>query len=169
MNNINYASIFEDVRESQNGIHQDGTLKSIILSDPSTYVRRDERLNLLLERLRSQGKKTFLLTNSEYYYSNAIMKYMLEGTSKDHPSWKDYFDIIIVSGCKPKFFMSGTTMREVDEETGNLKFVEISKFEKGKVYHGGNLSQFKKFTGTTGAEVLYIGDNISHDVIFLFF
>eukprot|EP01080_Neovahlkampfia_damariscottae_P000131 gene131-4377_t len=163
--NINYASIFEDIRQSQNGIHQDGTLKNQVIKEPSKYIRKDKRLNLLLDRLRKSNKKVFLLTNSEYYYSSAVMKFMLEGTDEEYKSWKDYFDIIIVSACKPSFFMSGTTLREVNEETGNLKFNNVCKFEKGKVYNGGNLSLFKKFTETSGSEVLYIGDNISHDIV----
>ena len=65
-------------------------------------------------------------------------------------SWKEYFDIMIVNACKPKFFSKGTTLREVDEENNTLKFIELKGFEKGKIYSGGNLQQFCVFTNTEG-------------------
>jgi 5'-nucleotidase len=93
------------------------------------------------------------------------MDYMLTDLREDYPNWKDYFDIIIVSASKPRFFMSGTSLREVDLETGKLKFTKTpERFERGKVYAGGSFSLFKKWTGTQGTEVLYIGDNINHDI-----
>ena len=41
------------------------------------FVHRDERLPMLLDRLRENGVKTFLLTNSEFWYTEAIMTYLL--------------------------------------------------------------------------------------------
>lgn len=60
------------------------------------------------------------MTNSDYQYTNKIMTYLFD--LEDLPehlkgkSWKEYFDLIIVSACKPTFFKSeGTALREVDE------------------------------------------------------
>lgn len=45
-------------------------MKKIILSNIEHYVVKDERIVKLLLQLRSCGRKTFLLTNSEYSYTN---------------------------------------------------------------------------------------------------
>jgi 5'-nucleotidase len=162
-NSMTYCGVFEDVNDTINALHRDGLMKNEILGNPDKYIKKDIRIPTLLERLRLQEKKTFLLTNSEYYYTNGVMKHLLGNL------WKEYFDIVIVNGRKPHFFGDGTTLREVDEKTGNLKLSNISSsttgFERGKIYNGGNLSLFKKFTKTTGGEVLYVGDSINHDVI----
>jgi 5'-nucleotidase len=158
---LSYWGIFEDLRSTLNLVHA-GPLKETILKDPETFLRKDGKVPLLLERLKKMGKKTFLMTNSDYNYSSGVLKYILG------PNWKDYFDIIIVSAQKPNFFGEGTTLREVDEENGLLKLTNVSsrtEFEKGRVYNGGNLEIFKKLSKTQGREVLYCGDNINHDIV----
>lgn len=159
---MSYWGIFEDLREVVNVVHGGGILKQAVLADPETFLRKDGRVPKLLEALRQGGKKTFLMTNSEFHYSQEVMKHILG------PGWKDYFDIIIVNASKPAFFSEGTTLREVEEESGLLRFTNVShqnRYEKGKIYHGGSLDIFKRFTQTEGREILYVGDNINHDIV----
>ena len=54
-----------------------GDLKKHTVASLEEYVHRDERLPMLLDRLRENGVKTFLLTNSEFWYTEAIMTYLL--------------------------------------------------------------------------------------------
>ena len=42
------------------------------------YVVKDERLPMLLSRMRESGVKVFLLTNSEYWYTEKIMTYLFD-------------------------------------------------------------------------------------------
>eukprot|EP01080_Neovahlkampfia_damariscottae_P003084 gene3084-5254_t len=162
-NSMTYWGIFEDVNEVINELHRGGGIKLEIMTSPEKYIKKDIKIATLLERLRIQEKKTFLMTNSEFYFTNAVMTYLLGSL------WKDFFDIVIVNAHKPSFFCEGTTLREVDETTGNLKLSNISGgstgFQRGKIYNGGNLDLFKKFTKTSGSEVLYVGDSITHDVM----
>lgn len=165
---ISYWSLFDDVRECTHEIHVDGSIKQNILGDLPSYIRKDDRLITMLRLARQNNKKTFLLTNSEFYYTTSVMEYMLstEIAEEGYDSWRDYFDIIITNACKPRFFMEGSTLREINLETGAPKFTSVSKqFEKGKIYAGGNFAMFKKLTGTKGGEVLYVGDNIMHDIV----
>lgn len=165
---ISYWSLFDDVRECTHEIHIDGSIKTVILENMPIYVRKDERLGRMLRQMRENGKKVFLLTNSEFYYTNQIMEYLLHSDEKyaGYDSWRDYFDIIITNACKPRFFMEGSTLREINLETGAPKFASVThNFEKGKVYAGGNFAMFKKLTGTKGGEVMYVGDNIMHDIV----
>lgn len=39
---------------------------------------KDERLPMLLSRIRESGAKVFLLTNSEYWYTQKIMTYLFD-------------------------------------------------------------------------------------------
>ncbi len=127
------------------------------------YLKKSN-LSTLLTRLRSHNIKVALITNSDYGYTDQIMKFLLD---KDpaYPSWRDYWDVIIVSARKPTFFAEGTTLREVSIDSGNLKIGMTDHFEKGHVYSGGGLSIFEKFTGARGNQVLYVGDHIYADII----
>ena len=42
------------------------------------YVVKDERLPMLLSRMKESGAKVFLLTNSEYWYTEKIMNYLFD-------------------------------------------------------------------------------------------
>lgn len=67
---ISYRSLFEDVRSAIHSSHIDDTIKKAVLSDIAKYVEKNPSLSVLLDRLRKQGRKLFLLTNSEYFYTN---------------------------------------------------------------------------------------------------
>jgi len=104
---ISFWSLFDDLRECTHEIHIDGSIKQAILGDLKKYIRKDERLGLMLRRFREHGRKVFLLTNSEFYYTNSVMEYLLQSDEKyvGYDSWRDYFDIIITNACKLRFFL----------------------------------------------------------------
>lgn len=41
-------------------------------------MKKDERLPMFLTRLRESGAKTFLLTNSDYNFTDKIMTYLFD-------------------------------------------------------------------------------------------
>lgn len=45
------------------------------------YIKKDGKLPQLFATFRRAGKKSFLLTNSEWYYTNAVMAYLLDDSS----------------------------------------------------------------------------------------
>ena len=57
-------------------------MKKKTVEEVDEYVHKDERLPLLLDRMRESGAKVFLLTNSEYWYTNAIMEFLLSFPDK---------------------------------------------------------------------------------------
>lgn len=59
-----------------------GDLKKKTVESVNEYVHKDERLPILLDRMRDSGAKVFLLTNSEYWYTNALMEYLLSFPDK---------------------------------------------------------------------------------------
>ncbi len=47
-----------------------GGLKKQILADLPTFVKKEPRLPVLLKRMRDTGAGAFLVTNSDYWYTN---------------------------------------------------------------------------------------------------
>ncbi|KAK3878933.1 hypothetical protein Pcinc_016476 [Petrolisthes cinctipes] len=79
---MSYKSIFQDVRAAIDWLHMQGNLKKQTVEQLDEFVHKDERLPVLLDRIRDSGAKVFLLTNSEYWYTNAIMQYLLSFPDK---------------------------------------------------------------------------------------
>lgn len=166
LNDVSYSNLFQDVRLSMDFIHGDGSLKSKVLADLPKYIKKTPELANFLDRLRQNNRTSFLLTNSEFYYTDKVMSYLLNDQNPKYENWRQYWDIIIVGANKPQFFGEGSTLREIDLPTGNLKITPIGdNFERGKVYHGGSMSLFQKMTGAKGSKVLYTGDHIFADII----
>ena len=53
-------------------------MKARTLENLEEYVHKDERLPMLLSRIRESGAKLFLLTNSDYKFTNRIMTYLFD-------------------------------------------------------------------------------------------
>ncbi|MGB5547024.1 MAG: HAD-IG family 5'-nucleotidase [Polyangiales bacterium] len=156
---LDYSVLFADIRECADLSHQDGSILDTVLADLPRYVDRDPDLGLLLHKLRSAGKRLFLLTNSGPEYSDAMMTYLLGDALGEYPSWKNYFDFICTLSKKPVFF------------TGKAPFVDVETHEqtaepaRGRVYTGGNIGALQRALGFSGDEVLYVGDHIYGDVL----
>ncbi len=160
-----YKQIFEDIRESIDQAHADDSLKRVIRADLPGFIIKDDRLAETLHKLRSSGKKLFLLTNSYGKYSNAVMTYLLDGEREAYPSWRHYFDYIIVGGKKPSFFADKSPFLEVDPDTGEARDGAVTKLRREQMYQGGNIFDFEKMTGVQGDKVLYVGDHIYGDIL----
>ena len=57
-------------------------LKKSCINNIEQFVRRDPRLAPMLEGIRRSGRKTFLLTNSDWWYTDNIMTYLLGGITQ---------------------------------------------------------------------------------------
>ncbi|KAM7289660.1 cytosolic purine 5'-nucleotidase [Ixodes scapularis] len=163
---MSYKSIFQDVRGAVDAIHTYGQLKTETVNNLDKYLEKDERLPLLLDRMRAHDKKLFLLTNSDYAYTAKIMQYLFDFPNTKHRSWESYFDYIVVDALKPLFFGEGTILRQVDTTTGALRIgSHIGPLQLGQVYSGGSCDVFTEFVGAKGKDVLYIGDHIYGDIL----
>ncbi|KAM7533325.1 hypothetical protein Aperf_G00000120494 [Anoplocephala perfoliata] len=165
---MSYHSIYDDVYAVANWMHQ-GELKKKTMEDLDKYIEKNKEITLLLDKLRSRGGKVFLLTNSDFAYSQAIMKYLLEEPSDakgEIRPWTSYFDFILTDAKKPLFFDEGTLLRAVDEETGRLSIGHhIGPLQNGKIYSGGSCEVFTQLIGARGKDVLYTGDHIFGDIL----
>ncbi|CAF3474085.1 unnamed protein product [Rotaria sp. Silwood1] len=168
-NILSFRAIFNDVRNSVDRVHYATKLKERVCENIEKYVHKDEQLPILLDRIRSHGAKTFLLTNSEYWYTDKLMAYLLT-TDNDNNNpkrdWKSYFSYIVVDAQKPLFFAEGTTLRIIDPNTGSMKLGSYSgQLQQNEVYSGGSCEVFSKLIGSMGKDVLYVGDHIFGDII----
>jgi 5'-nucleotidase len=163
---VDYDKLFGDIRTAIDEAHRDDTLKSVIKSDLGAYIVKDPLLGETLHKFRSSGKKLFLLTNSLYDYTSTVMSYLLDGERKAYPSWRNYFDIVMVGGAKPAFFNELRPFVQIDPATGaQLSNGEIKHLSRDKVYQHGNVVAFEQMTGIRGDQVLYIGDHIYGDIL----
>ncbi|CAG9529824.1 unnamed protein product [Cercopithifilaria johnstoni] len=157
---ISYKSLAEDVSSAVNYIHNDSSLKSDVLQNLDKYIIKDSRIKPLLQLISAHGGRTFLLTNSNYSYTNGILSYLIGS------DWTSYFDVSIVDAKKPLWFMKGTVFRQIDTSTGTPKIgVHQGLLKKGDVYAGGNSDDFRRLFNARDREVLYIGDHIFGDVL----
>ncbi|XP_011696279.1 PREDICTED: cytosolic purine 5'-nucleotidase isoform X1 [Wasmannia auropunctata] len=168
---MSFKSIFQDVRSAVDWIHLHGDLKSKTIENLDEYVKKDERLPMFLTRIRESGAKVFLLTNSDYVFTDKIMTYLFDfphGARPDEPhrNWNTYFDTIVVDARKPLFFGEGTILRQVDTRTGALKLgTHKGPLHTGEVYSGGSCDVFTELIGAKGKDVLYVGDHIFGDIL----
>ena len=76
---MEYGRLYDDVREAIDAVHRDDSLKREVRKDIGRYIFRDPELGPALHKLRSGGKKLFLLTNSLWDYTDVVMSFLLDG------------------------------------------------------------------------------------------
>lgn len=160
-----YTQLWRDIRECIDLAHQDGSIKAVVAADMHAFIERDPALAETLHKLRSSGKRLFLLTNSAWDYTDPVMSYLLDGSLPAYPSWRNFFDIIVVSAGKPAFFTEERPFVELDGDGAPLARPAEGPFARGRVYAGGNLREFEARTRTRGDRVLFVGDHIYGDML----
>jgi HAD superfamily 5'-nucleotidase-like hydrolase len=151
-----YEKIFTDVRFSVDSVHADGSLKQEILGNLDKYIRKDPRLAPTLRELARAGKKLFLLTNSEYYYTDALLNYLLaNGGNRTLSDWRELFHLIMVEAHKPVFFTSTEGEPTAHEETD----------APCPIFSGGHARFLENALGFRGDEILYFGDHTYGDIL----
>lgn len=161
---LDYAALFDEVRDSIDLAHQDGSINEVIAGDFGRYVERDPALPETLHRLRNAGKKLFVLTNSGPSYTDRMMRFLLDGALPEHPHWRSYFDLVVCASRKPSFFTrADVPFLALDASLGNPR--EVGELQDGVVHTGGCLPSLEKHLAVGGDQVLYVGDHIYGDVL----
>jgi 5'-nucleotidase len=159
---IDYDKLFADVRAAIDEAHAEGAVYATVTSDIGAYIEREVELARTLHKLRSGGKRLFLLTNSPFGYTDQVMTHLLADVMPEYPSWRHYFEFVICSAGKPRFFQDGRPLMERD---GDVLRPVRDRLERGKVYEGGNLEEFERLVGMRSSSVLYVGDHIYGDIL----
>lgn len=153
---VDYGQVYRDVREMIDEAHGDGSIKTLIVGNTRNYVRRDPRLVHALAEFRRSGKKLFLLTNSESYYSDALLKHLLERRPGD-PPWQEHFDLLLFDARKPSFFLAS------DDPAHQARAIEWES--RVPSFSGGNAAFLESQIGATGDQILYFGDHTYGDIL----
>ncbi len=160
---LGYADLYDKVRQTLDNAHMEGKLKAEILHHPEKFIVLDPETPLALLDQKHAGKKLLLITNSEWAYTREIMAYCFDRYLPDGMTWRELFDVVVVSARKPSFFTTSNPMFEVVTEEGLLRPAS-RLMEKGKAYLGGSARQIEKYLGLSGDEILYVGDHVFGDV-----
>ncbi len=159
-----FEEVYADLRLYIDESHRDGSIKDQVLLTPEKYFIRDKHLPTTLIRQIESGKSLFLLTNSQWAYTNAVMEFVLGNDHEYFSNWRDFFEFVIVGASKPDFFTGSQPFLEVLPDSNNLKVVN-GTLRTEKIYMGGNAKLFEKLTKFSGDEILYIGDHIYGDIM----
>ena len=158
-----YHVIAQDVLNSVDNVHADGSLKLYISKHLDDFVIKEPAVVEGLKRLIRHGKKVFILTNSEYYYTRLLLEYAIEPFLNDGESWQDLFEYTITLANKPRFFYDKLRFLRIDPKTGCMTNI-FGALTPG-IYQGGHATKFTDDLALNGDEILYIGDHIYGDIL----
>jgi len=160
---MGYADLYEILNTSMGEAHMEGQLKSEIILDPGRFVDLDPETPRALLDQHNAGSKLLLITNSEWAYTSSMMGYTFDRFLPGPMTWRDLFDVIIVSARKPAFFLTSQPFFEVVDEEGLLSPV-VGTPGIGKILLGGHAAMVEDMLGLRGAQILFVGDHAYDDV-----
>jgi HAD superfamily 5'-nucleotidase-like hydrolase len=158
-----YASLYRQVRSRVDAQHLEGHLKAEIAATPERYVVQDPEAALALLDQKAAGKKLLLITNSEWTFTSKMMAHAYDRHLPEGMTWRQLFDVVIVSARKPAFFTEQGPFFEVVDEAGLLRPLN-GPLRSGGIYLGGSAAQVERDLGIAGDEILYVGDHMFGDV-----
>lgn len=158
-----YRELNSAIRDALSEIHIAGALKAEIVADPERFVELDPAVVQTLVDQRAAGKKLALITNSEWAYTRHMMSYAFDRFCTEG-TWRDLFDLVIVSAAKPRFFSDESPAYRIADEDHSLFSAYSGRLEPGSVYVGGNARLVEESLGQTRSEILYVGDHLFGDV-----
>ncbi|KAG0554463.1 hypothetical protein KC19_12G093800 [Ceratodon purpureus] len=159
---LNYKTLYAAVAKALFKAHIEGKLKAEIYNKPDKYVELDEELPTTLLDQKDAGKRLLLITNSDFQYTDKMMNYAFNPFLPDGMTWRNLFDLVIVSARKPEFFQRSSPLYEIVTGDGLMKPCYEPK--AGGLYCGGSAFMVEKALDTHGGEILYVGDHIFTDV-----
>ncbi len=161
---LGYIELYNVARHSLDQAHAEGQIKAEIARDPDRFVVLDPETPLTLLDQKRAGKRILLITNSGWHYSRDMMSYAFDRFLPEGMTWKDLFELTIVSARKPDFFASRAPFFEVVDEEQGLLQPSVAGLKKGGCYVGGNARAVEEYLDLHGREILYVGDHIFGDV-----
>ncbi|KAJ0789499.1 putative 5'-nucleotidase [Helianthus annuus] len=159
---LDYKGLYKAVGKALFRAHVEGQLKSEIMSKPELFVEPDPELPLALLDQKEAGKKLLLITNSDYIYTDKMMRHSFNRFLPNDMNWRDLFEMVIVSARKPEFFQMSHPLYEVVTSEGLMR--PCFKARPGGLYSGGSAQMVENSLGIHGDEILYVGDHIYTDV-----
>ena len=158
-----YSVIALDVLSSVDKVHADGSLKQTIAENLNNFVIKDPLVVEGLKRLLQYKKKVFILTNSDFAYTNLLLNYAIQPFLEKGQHWQDIFEYTITLANKPRFFYDNLKFLKINPDNGCMTN-SFGKITPG-IYQGGHAKKFTDDLALRGDEILYIGDHIYGDIL----
>jgi HAD superfamily 5'-nucleotidase-like hydrolase len=158
-----YHEMSNDIVNAVDIAHRDGSLKDEVKNNLEKYIIRDEKVVEVLERFKKYGKKLWIITNSDYDYSRALLDYTINPYLKDHKHWSELFDLTITLAFKPRFFTDKTPFLKIEPESGMME--NFDEKVSGGIFQGGWATKIQNDYGLAADEILYLGDHIYGDIV----
>lgn len=158
-----YRAIALDVLTSVDTVHANGSLKKQICRNLDQFVIKEQAVVDGLKRCIRHGKRIFLLTNSDYSYTNRLLNHALGPFLQPGENWRDLFQYVITLANKPRFFYDNFKFLKINPEDETMTNM-TGKICPG-IYQGGCATKFTDDLGLKGDEILYIGDHIYGDIV----
>ncbi|KAM8919594.1 cytosolic purine 5'-nucleotidase-like [Pelodytes ibericus] len=169
---MSFRSMYQDVRDAMDYVHDSGCLKEKTLKDLKKYVVKDVNTPVAVTSTITPTQM-YVHHYSDYTYTDAIMSYLFDvecdAYKSNDPSqklWRSYFDLIVVDTRKPLFFAEGTVLRQVNTDNGKLRIgTYTGPHQHCAVYSGGSSDIVCELLGMKGKDILYVGDHIFGDIL----
>ena len=161
---VSYADLYRAIDDALNMSHMEGALKAEIIDDPDRFLEPDPEIVQTLIDQRAAGKKLLLITNSDWAYARFMMAYAFDSYCSEGTTWRDLFDLVIVSANKPRFFARSDQFHRIVDEQNGLMAPHQGPLEPGSVYFGGNAKLVEDSLEIAGSQLLYVGDHLFGDV-----
>jgi HAD superfamily 5'-nucleotidase-like hydrolase len=158
-----YHTIALDVLSCVDKVHADGSLKKYISEHLDQFVIKERAVVEGLKQFIRHGKKIFILTNSEYFYTKLLLDYAINPFLDEGERWQDIFEYTITLANKPRFFYDKLRFLRINPETGCM--TNITGNITPGIYQGGHATKFTDDLALNGDEILYIGDHIYGDIL----
>ena len=159
-----YAHLYRIIAGALDEVHAAGVLKAEIIDDPERFLDPDPGIVTTLLDQRETGKQLLLITNSDWTYTRQMMAYAFDKHCPGKMTWRDLFDVVIVSAGKPRFFANDDPIYRVVDEDLSLLAPHNDPLEVGQVYFGGNARLVERTLGESVGQPLYVGDHLFGDV-----
>ncbi len=137
MPEFSYSNIFDNIKYVVDQSHDvTANMKQQVMKNPGEFVVDEPGLAETLKMWKDAGKKLFVVTASDKTYTEFMLSYLFDGKLEGYDTWRDYFDVVVPSAKKPRYFTSDKYQEEVLDELD-----------------------------VDGKEVLYFGDHTYGDVV----
>lgn len=164
-----FYTIADDVRESIDLVHRDGTLKNAVRKNIDLYIIQDEKLVERLEKYKRLGKRLLIITNSDYQYCKLLLDCTMNPFLKAHKHWSELFEVVVTHAKKPAFFTTDAPFLCINTDhtksCSNPSMTNLESHITGGVYQGGFAGKLQQDLKLKGEEILYLGDHIYGDVV----
>ena len=158
----NMARAFADVYKTDQESNSTISFYTQCKRKPETFIKKiGQKTIQCLRELKAKGKCVFLLTTSNYDFTDEILKVAYGD------GWRELFSVVLTHAKKPSYFANkGQVLHRVSDDRCKLEACDA--IEEGGMYTGGNVDYLNKFlSGQTHKEqpsVLYVGDNMRADI-----